>query len=139
MGPAYDAIQSCVEKKLKPEVEWCFEYFDSAALQRVIDEQAAIIKIMKEEVKKQGLWAPHLGPEDGGQGMGQLNLGLIHEILGRHSLAPEIFGCQGPDSGNTELLAVGANEAQRERWLYPLMRGEVRSTFSMRSRLASWT
>ena len=52
MGPAYDAIQSCVEKKLKPEVEWCFEYFDSAALQRVIDEQAAIIKIMKEEVKK---------------------------------------------------------------------------------------
>ena len=86
---------------------------------------------LKEEVKARGLWAPHLGPEHGGQGMGQLQLALIHEILGRHELAPEMFGCQGPDSGNAELLAVGANEAQRERWLYPLMRGELRSTFSM--------
>ena len=82
---------------------------------------------LKEEVKKKVLWAPHLGPEHGGQGMGQLKLALIHEILGRHSLAPEIFGCQGPDSGNAELLAVGASEAQRERWLHPLMRGELRS------------
>lgn len=86
---------------------------------------------LKEEVKQKGLWAPHLGPEHGGQGMGQVKLALIHEILGRHSLAPEMFGCQGPDSGNAELLAVGANEAQRERWLYPLMRGDLRSTFSM--------
>ena len=86
---------------------------------------------LKDEVKARGLWAPHLGPEHGGQGLGQVQLALIHEILGRHELAPEMFGCQGPDSGNAELLAVGANDAQRERWLYPLMRGELRSTFSM--------
>ena len=86
---------------------------------------------LKAEVKKRNLWAPHLGPEDGGQGMGQVSLALIHEILGRHSLAPEIFGCQGPDSGNAELLAVGATPEQRKRWLDPLIRGEVRSTFSM--------
>jgi acyl-CoA dehydrogenase len=86
---------------------------------------------LKAQVKAKGLWAPHLGPEHGGQGLGQVQLALIHEILGRHELASEIFGCQGPDSGNAELLAVGANEAQRERWLYPLMRGEVRSSFSM--------
>lgn len=86
---------------------------------------------LKQQVKDRGLWAPHLGPEHGGQGMGQVGLALIHEILGRHELAPEMFGCQGLDSGNAELLAVGANEAQRERWLYPLMRGELRSTFSM--------
>ncbi|MFK7897031.1 MAG: acyl-CoA dehydrogenase family protein [Myxococcota bacterium] len=86
---------------------------------------------LKEQVKAKGLWAPHLGPEHGGQGMGQVKLALIHEILGRHPLASEMFGCQGPDSGNTELLAVGANAEQRERWLDPLMRGEVRSSFSM--------
>lgn len=86
---------------------------------------------LKQEVRSKGLWAPHLGPEHGGQGMGQLKLALIHEILGRHPLAPEIFGCQGPDSGNAELLAVGADAKQRERWLGPLMRGELRSTFSM--------
>jgi acyl-CoA dehydrogenase len=86
---------------------------------------------LKEEVRKRNLWAPHLGPEHGGQGMGQVKLALIHEILGRHELAPEMFGCQGPDSGNAELLAAGANEAQRQRWLEPLMRGELRSSFSM--------
>ena len=86
---------------------------------------------LKEEVKKQGLWAPHLEPEHGGQGMGQVHLAQIHEILGRHSLAPEMFGCQGPDSGNMELLAVGATPEQKTRWLDPLIRGEVRSTFSM--------
>ena len=91
----------------------------------------ALWQPLKEEVKARGLWAPHLGPEDGGQGMGQVKLALIHEILGRHELASEMFGCQGPDSGNAELLAVGADEAQRERWLAPLMRGELRSTFSM--------
>jgi acyl-CoA dehydrogenase len=86
---------------------------------------------LKNEVRARNLWAPHLGPEHGGQGMGQLKLALIHEILGRHELAPEMFGCQGPDSGNAELLAVGADPAQRKRWLEPLMRGELRSTFSM--------
>ena len=61
---------------------------------------------LKAQVKAKGLWAPHLGPEDGGQGMGQVKLALIHEILGRHSLAPEIFGCQGPDSGNARTALV---------------------------------
>lgn len=85
----------------------------------------------KEEVKRKGLWAPHLPPEHGGGGMGQVRLALIHEILGRSVLAPEIFGCQAPDSGNAELLAVGANEQQKERWLYPLLEGRVRSTFAL--------
>jgi hypothetical protein len=52
MDPAYDAIKLYVEKKLKPEEEWCFEHFESADLQRVTDEQAGIIKILKEEGRK---------------------------------------------------------------------------------------
>lgn len=86
---------------------------------------------LKQQVKDRGLWAAHLEPEHGGQGFGQVRLALMHEILGRTELAPEIFGCQGPDSGNAELLAVGATQAQRERWLYPLMAGTVRSTFAL--------
>ncbi|MEM8501037.1 MAG: acyl-CoA dehydrogenase family protein [Pseudomonadota bacterium] len=86
---------------------------------------------LKQQVKDRGLWAAHLEPEHGGQGYGQVRLALMHEILGRTELAPEIFGCQGPDSGNAEMLAVGASEAQRQRWLYPLMAGKVRSTFAL--------
>src|SRR5271166_4194713 len=60
------------------------------------------IKPLQEEVKAQGLWACHLGPELGGQGFGQLKLGLMHEILGTSPFAPNAFGCQAPDSGNSE-------------------------------------
>lgn len=86
---------------------------------------------LKQVVKERGLWAAHLEPEYGGQGMGQQRLALMHEILGRSELAPEIFGCQGPDSGNAELIAVGATEVQKQRWLYPLMRSEIRSAFCL--------
>ncbi|HPG27853.1 MAG TPA: acyl-CoA dehydrogenase family protein [Myxococcota bacterium] len=126
------------EPEFQKTLDWIRDFVDNTIIpldllcegldQRQLD---ALWAPLKEEVKKKGLWAPHLGPEHGGQGMGQVKLALIHEILGRHDIASEMFGCQGPDSGNAELLAVGANEAQRERWLYPLMRGEVRSTFSM--------
>ena len=64
----------------------------------------------KQQVKERGLWAAHLPPAHGGCGMGQLRLALLHEVLGRSVLAPEIFGCQAPDSGNAELLAAGATQ-----------------------------
>lgn len=60
---------------------------------------------LKEIVKKKGLWACHLGPELGGQGFGQVKLGLMNEILGRSRFAPTVFGTQAPDTGNAEILA----------------------------------
>src|SRR5262245_66500246 len=86
---------------------------------------------LKEQVKERGLWAAHLPPELGGGGFGQVKLGLMHEILGRCAYAPAIFGNNAPDSGNAELLAVGANEAQKKRWMEPLLAGELRSCFSL--------
>ncbi|MEW6019860.1 MAG: acyl-CoA dehydrogenase family protein, partial [Pseudomonadota bacterium] len=89
------------------------------------------IKPLQQKVKDQGLWACHLGPELGGQGFGQLKLALMNEKLGRNSLAPTIFGCQAPDTGNAEIIAHYGTEAQKERWLWPLLNGEIRSAFSM--------
>lgn len=86
---------------------------------------------LKEEVKKQGLWAAHLPPDMGGLGFGQVKLGLMHEILGQCVYAPSIFGNNAPDSGNAELLAVGGTPAQREQWMQPLLDGTIRSCFSM--------
>ena len=56
---------------------------------------------LQEEVKAQGLWAAHLDPELGGQGFGQVKLGLMHEILGTSPIAPLAFGNAAPDSGNS--------------------------------------
>jgi acyl-CoA dehydrogenase len=86
---------------------------------------------LKEEVKAQGLWAAHLDPELGGQGFGQLKLGLMHEILGECFYAPQVFGNNAPDSGNAELIAIAGNEEQKKKWLRPLLDGEIRSAFSM--------
>ena len=86
---------------------------------------------LKEEVKRQGLWAAHLPPDMGGLGFGQVKLGLMHEILGQCGYAPSVFGNNAPDSGNAELLAVGGTPAQREQWMQPLLDGKLRSCFSM--------
>ena len=60
---------------------------------------------LKARVRERGLWACHLGPDLGGPGYGQLKLALMNEILGRSNWAPNVFGCQAPDSGNAEILA----------------------------------
>jgi len=90
-----------------------------------------IIRDLRQEVKAQGLWATHLPPELGGQGFGQVKLGLMHEVEGETYWAPWIFGNQAPDSGNGEILALVGTEEQKRRWLFPLLEGELVSAFSM--------
>ncbi|MBW3557160.1 MAG: acyl-CoA dehydrogenase family protein [Actinobacteria bacterium] len=93
------------------------------------------IRPLQDEVKARGLWAAHLGPDLGGQGFGQVRLGLMHEILGQSPLAPFVFGNNAPDSGNAELIAIGMQRSgrseHRQRWLEPLLEGKLRSAFSM--------
>jgi len=97
---------------------------DHAAFRRVAEP-------LVQAVKEQGLWAAHLGPELGGQGFGQVKLALMHEILGGSEYGPPVFGNQAPDSGNSELLALAATPEQKQRWLEPLLAGEIFSAFSM--------
>jgi acyl-CoA dehydrogenase len=86
---------------------------------------------LQERVRERGLWAAHLPPELGGQGFGQVKLGLMHEILGTSVFAPSVFGNQAPDSGNSEILALAGTEDQKEQYLHPLLAGDLRSAFSM--------
>lgn len=89
------------------------------------------IRPLQREVKQRNLWAAHLDPELGGQGYGQVKLGLMHEIIGSSSLAPLVFGNQPPDSGNSEILAAVGTPEQKKRWLQPLLDGEFYSAFAM--------
>jgi acyl-CoA dehydrogenase len=89
------------------------------------------VQPLQDEVKAQGLWACHLGPELGGPGFGQLKLALMNEILGRSPWAPTIFGTQAPDTGNAEILAHYGTEAQKARYLQPLLDGDIVSSYSM--------
>ncbi len=86
---------------------------------------------VREKVKAAGLWAPQLPVELGGMGLPLLEHGLISEQLGRSPLGHYAFGCQAPDAGNIEILHQYGSDAQKRRWLAPLVAGEVRSCFSM--------
>ena len=90
-----------------------------------------VVDPLKQAVRDQGLWATHMEPALGGQGHGQVKLCLLNEILGRSSWAPVIFGCQAPDTGNAEIIARFGTPEQKERYLRPLLDGEVFSSFSM--------
>jgi acyl-CoA dehydrogenase len=90
-----------------------------------------VVDPLKQEVRRQDLWATHLGPELGGHGYGQLKLALLNEILGRSQWAPIVFGCQAPDTGNAEIIAHYGTPEQKERYLQPLLDGEMFSCYSM--------
>ncbi len=81
--------------------------------------------------KAEGLWAPHLPPEAGGTGLGFLAYAYLNEVIGRSTYAQLVFNCQAPDAGNGEILHLFGTPEQRERWLRPLVEGEIRSFFSM--------
>lgn len=90
-----------------------------------------LVRPLQEQVKERGLWACHLGADLGGPGYGQLKLALMNEILGRSRFAPSVFGCQAPDSGNAEILAHYGSESQKQKYLQPLLEGEISSCYSM--------
>ncbi len=91
----------------------------------------ALLRPLQEQVKEQGLWACHLGPELGGPGYGQLKLALLNEVLGTSGWAPMVFGCQAPDSGNAEILAHYGTDEQKAKYLQPLLDGEIGSCYVM--------
>jgi acyl-CoA dehydrogenase len=126
------------DPEFEPQLEWTREFvhdeiepLETLGLEATDDVFRAITAPMKAAVKERGLWATHLGPELGGQGFGQVKLALLNEILGRTRHAPEVFGCQAPDTGNAEILALYGTEAQKAAYLEPLLDGRIRSCFSM--------
>jgi acyl-CoA dehydrogenase len=107
-----------------------------AGLDREVDRDTAFPEILVElraRAKADGLWNLFLPARDDlGPGLTNSEYGFLSEEMGRASTtAPFVFNCQPPDSGNMEILAEHANEIQRERWLEPLLEGEIRSCFSM--------
>lgn len=90
-----------------------------------------IEKDLQNKVKSRGWWAPHMSKEEGGMGTSVVNLGLMNEIIGRSPVGPRIFGCAAPDAGNAELLHIAGTAEQKEKYLKPLVAGDIRSCFAM--------
>src|ERR671910_2822671 len=106
-------------------------YPNELALDGEDDEADALVARLRAAAKEQGLWAPHLPPEAGGSSGSFLTYAFLNEEIGRSLWGQLTLGCQAPDAGNGEILWQFGTEEQKERWLRPLVAGEVRSFFSM--------
>ncbi|MDT7808761.1 MAG: acyl-CoA dehydrogenase [Acidobacteriota bacterium] len=100
-------------------------------LRRPFRELLPALGEKRERVKALGLWAPHLPTEYGGLGLTLSEFARVSEELGRTPLGHYLFNCQAPDIGNMEVLISHATPEQKELYLWPLVRGEARSCFSM--------
>ena len=125
-----DWMEEFVREKVYP-LEYLYDYDKDSPYDTSNTGLRKIIRHLQKEVQGKGMWAAHLPQHLGGSGFGAVKLTYMNERFGFSGFGPVIFGCQGPDSGNSEILAMFGTPEQKERFLTPLLANDIFSTYAM--------
>lgn len=127
-----------ISEKMKTILEMITEFVEKELIplehEFISGEFRDMLPVLREKrrmVKQMELWGPNIPRELGGMGLSLVEHGLVSEALGRTLLGHYVFGCQAPDAGNIEILHQHGTKEQKERYLEPLARGDIRSCFGM--------
>ncbi len=127
-----------VSEKMKTILDLVNEFIDRELIplepefaSRSYDEMLPVLREKQEKVKQMELWAPNFPVDCGGMGLSLVDHGLLSEALGRTPLGHFVFWCQAPDAGNVEILHLHGTPEQKEKYLKPLVAGDIRSCFAM--------
>jgi acyl-CoA dehydrogenase len=125
-----DWMKGFIRDRVYP-LEYLYDYDKDAPYDIQNVPLRKLIRRLQQEVQRAGLWAAHLPRHLGGEGFGAVKLTYINELFGTSAFGPVVFGCQGPDSGNAEILAMFGTPGQKERFLKPLLGNDVFSCYAM--------
>jgi acyl-CoA dehydrogenase len=142
LGPAFELpeqlttlrakVRAFVDERVIPnEAKILAEDHAPDAQGRSVAPRSATLRALRDEAKAAGLFTPHLPQALGGLGLGVMGMCALFREMGRSPVGAAAFNCDAPDQGNMDVLLRVATDAQRERWLGPLARGEITSGFAM--------
>ena len=130
--PLYEAVCEFIANEVEPITEGFFALGEGRPDRwQFAEGQLELLDGVKAKAREAGLWNFFLPDAETGQGLSNLDYAYIAAELGKNPLAPECLNCSAPDTGNMEVLERVGTPEQKERWLTPLLNGEIRSAFAM--------
>lgn len=130
--PLYDAVVRFIAEEVEPITEEFFRLGEERPDHwSYSEEQLALLGGVKSKAREQGLWNFFLPNAETGEGLSNLDYAYIATELGKNPIASECLNCSAPDTGNMEVLERVGTPEQKEKWLKPLLAGEIRSAYAM--------
>ena len=129
--PILEQVKAFIDNEILPVEREYHEEVDKGDRWQYTEKQTEILEDLKKKARAKNLWNFFLTHWEGGYGLNTVEYSYIAEETGRSHLAPEVFNCSAPDTGNMEVLARYCSDEQKKKWLVPLLNGEIRSAYAM--------
>ena len=131
LAPLLEEVKAFITNEIDPVEGEYIREIGSGDRWQFTPRQTEIMETLKDKARARGLWNFFLTDGEGGSGLNTVEYAYLAEEMGKSHIAAEVFNCSAPDTGNMEVLHKYGSEAQKQQWLEPLLKGEIRSAYAM--------